>query len=100
MGYCTPSDVRAIIETTLTDEEIESIIETSDAYIEKLIGPQSTTDKLIKRLSILLTARLIKTRDPNSRAIGEYKETHNPIKVWNREIEEILGAYRRDLKVV
>jgi len=100
MGYCTPSDVRLIVETNLTDEEIAGIIETSDAYIDKLIGSQSSDDKLIKRLSMLLTAKMIKTRDPQSRAIGEYKEAHNPIEVWDREIEEIIRLYSRSLRVV
>jgi hypothetical protein len=101
MGYCTASDVRLIIDTTLTDAEIESIIETSDAYIDKLLGSQSSTDKLIKRLSMLLTAKIIKTRDPQSQAIGEYRESAgNILEVWEREIREIMRLYRRSFKVV
>jgi len=79
--YCSASDVSAIIETTLTDQQIESIIEMSDAHIDKLLGSQSTGDKLIKKLSILLTAKTIKTRQPTSTAVGEYRETHDPIQV-------------------
>jgi len=101
MGYCTASDVRLIIDTTLTDVEIESIIETSDAYIDKLLGSQSSSDKLIKRLSMLLSAKIIKTREPQSQAIGEYRESAgNILEVWEREIQEIVRLYRRSLRVV
>jgi len=101
MGYCTASDVRLIIDTTLTDADIDSIIETSDPYIDKLLGSQSSTDKLIKRLSMLLTAKIIKTRDPQSQAIGAYRESAgNILEVWEREIREIMRLYRRSFKVV
>jgi len=100
MTYCTPSDVRLIIDTDLTDDEIEKIIATSGAYIDRLLGAQSTSDQLINRLSVLLTARFIKTRQPTSTAIGEYRETHDPLKVWNAEIQEITTEYRRSFRMV
>ena len=51
MADCTAADVRAIINTNLTDEQITSIIETSDAEIDKRIGAQDPNDKLVKKLS-------------------------------------------------
>ena len=101
MPYCTASDVRLIINTDLTDTEIASIIETSDAYIDKLLGAQSSEDKLIKRLSMILTAKAIKTRQPQSYAVGEYSESAgNILQVWDAEIKEITALYRRGLKRV
>jgi len=100
MAYCSASDVKLIINTNLTDDEITTLIETSDAYIDKVLGTQSTSDKLIKRLSMLLTAKAIKTRQPQSQAIGEYRETHDPITVWDGEIREIMAVYRRSFKRV
>jgi hypothetical protein len=101
MPYCTASDVRLIINTDLTDEQITSLIETSDAYIDKVLGAQSGSDKLIKRLSMILTAKAIKTRQPQSYAVGEYSETAgNVLEVWEREVEVIMTAYRRSLKRV
>ena len=35
MPYCTESDVRLIVNTALTDEEIAAVIETSDAEIDR-----------------------------------------------------------------
>ena len=88
--YCAASDVRLIINTTLTDEEIAGVIEMSDAEIDRRIGAQSLSDRLIKKLSMLLTAHTIKSRQPQSQAIGEYREdAGNILQVWEREIERI-----------
>jgi hypothetical protein len=95
MPYCTPSDVRTIINTVLTDDQINDIIETSDAEIDKRIGPQDASDKLIKKLSMLLTAHTIKTRQPQSLAIGEYREdAGDVIEVWKREVNRIFRLYK------
>jgi hypothetical protein len=95
MAYCTAADVRTIVQTNLTDSEITGIIETSDAEINKRIGIQDISDKLVKKLSMLLTAYTIKTRQPGSVAIGEYREEAGDIlEVWEREIERIYRLYR------
>lgn len=87
--YCTASDVRSIIYTGLTDGEIEAVIELSDAEIDKRLGDQDPTDKVIKRLSILLTARTVKLRQPGSVAVGEYSESNTDFqKVVEDEIEK------------
>ncbi len=95
MAYCAASDVRLIINTTLTDDQVTSIIEMSDAEIDRRIGAQDASDKLIKKLSILLTAHTIKTRQPRSQAIGEYREDAGDVlKVWESEIERIFRLYK------
>ena len=95
MTYCTTSDVRIIINTKLTDDQITSIIETSDAQIDKRIGAQDASDKLIKKLSMLLTAHTIKSRYPQSQALGEYREASEKIlDVWEKEIERIYRLYK------
>jgi hypothetical protein len=95
MAYCSASDVREIIHTSLTDSEIDSVIEMSDALIIRRIGTQSTTDKVIKKLSMLITARTIKTRQPQSLATGEYREeSGNLLETWGNEIEEIYRLYK------
>ena len=96
MPYSTPPDVRLIIDTTLTDTQITTIIEMSDAEIDVRIGAQSTPGELVKKLSVLLTAHAIKTRQPQSLAVGEYREdTGDVLGVWEQEIERIykLHAY-------
>ena len=99
MTYCSVSDVRAIVNTNLTDEQITTIIETSDAYIDKLLGAQPASDKLIKKLSMLITAKTVRTRDPQSQSLGEYSEfSGNVIAAWDAKIRDITSLYRRSLK--
>jgi hypothetical protein len=95
LAYCTASDVRLIVSTSLTDAEISCIIAMSDAEIDKKLGSQNASDELIRKLSMLLTAHYIKTRQPRSVAIGEYREdAGNILEVWEREIERIYRLYR------
>lgn len=94
MAYCSASDVRLIIHTSLTDLEITSIIETSDAQIDKRLGEQSSSDKVVKKLSMLITAKTIKARQPRSVAAGEYREdSGNIIETWTAEIEGLYRLY-------
>ena len=94
MAYCTASDVRLIVETSLTDTEISSVIETSEAEIDRRIGSQDSSDKLVKKLCMLLSAQAIKTRQPGSQAIGEYREDSGSVlEVWEREVEGIFRLY-------
>lgn len=101
MAYCTASDVRLIVNTSLTDEQITTVIETSDAYIDKMLGSQSSSDKLIKRLSMLMTAKAVKTRYPQRvTAVGFSEDAGNVLETWDAEIKEIMGLYRRSFKRV
>lgn len=92
--YCTASDVRSIIHTGLTDSEIETIIELSDAEIDKRLGSQDSSDKVIKKLSMLLTAQTVRLRQPGSVAVGEYSESGEGLdEVLVREIDRIWRLY-------
>ena len=94
MAYCTASDVRLVVDTDLTDAQIAGIVEMSDAEIDARIGSQSTPGELVKKLSVLLTAHAIKTRQPGSLAVGEYREDAGDVLgVWAREIERIYRLH-------
>lgn len=90
---CTADDVRKIIHTDLTDVEIESIILMSDIQITKRAGSR-ITGELAKKLSMLITASTVKTRQPETTAIGEYKESSGNIQsVWASEIESLYRLH-------
>jgi len=94
LAYCTASDVRLVVDTDLTDAQIAGIVEMSNAEIDARIGSQSTPGELVKKLSVLLTAHAIKTRQPQSLAVGEYREdTGDVLGVWEREIERIYRLH-------
>jgi hypothetical protein len=90
--YCTASDVRSIIHKGLSDPEIEAIIELSDAEIEKRLGPRVPLDKVIRKLSMLLTAQTVRLRQPGSVAVGEYSESGEGLD--EALVQEIEGIWR------
>ena len=94
MPYSNASDVRLVVQTDLTDAEIAGIVEMSDAEIDARIGAQENPGELVKKLSALLTAHAIKTRQPGSLAVGEYREDAGDVLgVWEREIERIYRLH-------
>lgn len=98
MVYSTAADVKRVINTSLPDADITELIVETDAWIDKRLGAQSTSDKLIRRLSVLKTAMIIRSRDPQSFAIGEYSEsagTFTVQQVWKQEIDEIINLYQQ-----
>ncbi len=89
MPYSTHDDVRALVATELTDDQIDDLIEASDAEIDRRVGARSPTDPLARKLSGLLTARTIRASQPGGSAVGEYREEEG--EGWDEEIE---AAYR------
>ena len=90
IAYCTASDVRLVLETSLADADITEIIDMSDAEIDGRIGTQNPGDELVRKLSVLLTAHAVKTRQPGSVAVGEYREDAGDVLgVWEREVERL-----------
>ncbi len=96
MPYASPSDVRLIVETTLSDEELSRIIEVCDAEIERRLGSVDASNPLVRRLSILLAARMIRLRDPKARAVGEFREEAGDVlKILEEEIERLFRLLSR-----
>ncbi|MFH2111052.1 MAG: hypothetical protein ABIJ47_07315, partial [Candidatus Bathyarchaeota archaeon] len=94
--YSTAAEVRRVIHTSLTDVDIETIIQFSDADIDKRLGPQEGSDPLIKKLSVIMTAYTIRLRQPASSAIGEYSENSgNLLEVLRSEIDRITRLYSK-----
>jgi len=98
MPYCTPTDVRRVIHTSLSDLDIEAVILLSDAEIEKRLGTQDSSDPLIRKLSTIMSAHTIKLRQPQSLAAGEYSENSgNLLEALRSEIGRIIRLYSRSV---
>lgn len=93
MPYCTETDVKGVIETSLVTAQIQAIIAESDAEIDLRIGAQIAGDKVIQKLSKLMTAIQIKTRQPTSTSAAGFSETHDPIPYWQTEVDRLLSLY-------
>ncbi|MHC1623449.1 MAG: hypothetical protein ACXQTR_02520 [Candidatus Methanospirareceae archaeon] len=87
MPYTTPSDIRILIDTTIDDIVIESIIEKVDAEIDDLlaeqglsVGDSNPIPAKIKNASEYTTCARILSRDwaggttPDTHKIGEFSQ--------------------------
>lgn len=89
--YCTPSDVRLLISTTLEDGDITRLIEQASAEIDKRIGTQSTSDQVVEKLCAFMTAYTLKIQRPQSEALGERRiSMGRTLDLWAREIERLF----------
>jgi len=90
LANCTPRDVRLIINTKLTDEDMETLIGLADQEI----ADRSLSDRTAKTrrlLSMLLAASYIALRDPDSVSIGEYREATSPSR-WREAAERLIAS--------
>lgn len=93
--YCTPSDVRLLIYTTLEDVDISRLIEQSSAEIDKRIGAQSTSDQVVEKLCAFITAYAIKIQRPQSEVLGVRRiDMGKTLDLWTREIERLYKMFK------
>jgi len=92
LANCTPQDVRLIINTKLTDGEVETLIGLADQEMaDRSLGDRPAKTKRL--LSMLLTASYIALRDPDSVSIGEYREATSPSR-WREAAERLIASSR------
>jgi len=88
--YCTPSDVRLLVTTTLEDVDVSRLIDQSSAEIDKRIGAQSTSDQVVEKLCALITAYTIRIQRPQSEVLGERRANMGRnLDRWLKEIERL-----------
>lgn len=88
MANCTASEVQLIINTTMTDTDITSLITLADAEITAR-GLDTRNSNLKKTLSMFLTADLISSRDPKSVNLGALS-AQNPAPTWREKAEALI----------
>jgi len=94
LANCTASDVRLVINTGLTDDEIAALIALADTEVEArgFISPKWTAG-LKKRLSMLLTAELVSMNDVMSRGINEYQAVKpGNASLWRQMAEKLVAS--------
>ena len=72
MGFCVVEDVRAILDSDVTDSEIDGLIDECGAMIEAKVG--TTPDPLILRaINRTWAAYRCMLKDPEAQTLGEYR---------------------------
>ena len=91
MAYCIFSDVRARCDTDITDAEITDIIEEASAWLDLKLTMAGLTVPMRRLLSATLSAIICFLKDPNSQAMGEYREERaEALKKLNKTLDEML----------
>ena len=90
MSFCVVSDVRAIVDTDITDSEIDVLIDECGALINAKIG--SAIDPLILRaINRTWVAYRCMMKDPHSESIGEYRGDRTEVlKLMRQDVDEWL----------
>ena len=95
MPYCEVDDVRSVVNTSLTPEQIGNLITRADALVDQKLGGYTLTDELKGLVSMLLTATIVSIRDPRSYAVGIAKVQYgNQIAGWSSIVDEIIKGAR------
>lgn len=94
MSRITVNDLRALVETNLTDTQLDSIISIANKQINSVVG-SATDDKLFLAelyLSAALLLRRLKTNGelPDSLKVGEVSQ--------NVKIDEMISYYEEEAK--
>jgi len=89
--YCAASDVRLIVNTSLTDANLETLIALAGQEIvdRKLTALNAYT---VKRINLLLAAELVALRDPQSKSIGEYAESKRGPQDYRAAAENAISS--------
>ena len=92
MAYSVFGDVRARCDTDITDPELTSLIQESDAWLNLKLDMGTLTVPMRRLLSATLTAIRAMLKDPNSQAIGEYREDREAaLKKLNAMMDEMIS---------
>ena len=92
MVYSTADQVRAIVDTDITNSEITELIEETDAWMDLKLDTGSLNVTVLRLISRTWTALRCMLKDPNSQTIGEYSESRVfALKKLNMMVDEMLS---------
>lgn len=74
MAYCDAAQVRAIVDSDVTDPEIIDLITEVQALMISMLDVGSINALILQGICRRWTAYNVMQKDPNSRGLGEYSE--------------------------
>ena len=91
MSYSTVAEVRAIIDTDMTDPEIQTRINMTDQRINMQVNQGSLNAIFLADMSSTGTAYRCMLKDPNARGLGEYSERRDvTMRLLKEEIDDMF----------
>jgi len=92
MAYCVFGDVRIRVDTDIEDGEITTLIEETDAWLDLKLNMAGLTVPMQRMLSATHVAIICMLKDPESQALGEYREDRTfALKKLNLLMDELIN---------
>lgn len=92
MSYVTIDQVRAIVDTDITNAELVTIIEGTDAIMDLKLDTGSIGAHVLRLISRTWTAYRCMLKDPNASGVGEYSEDRDAsLKMLKGQLDEYLS---------
>lgn len=78
MAYATEAEVKTIIDTDLTEEQVAPFLTTASVLVTDVLSGEGYGSDLLREIEMWLTAHLISARDPRvaKEKIGEAEATY------------------------
>ena len=73
--YCNVEDVESIVDTDMTNWEIQDLIDESSALMELDLTPGGINVYILRAICRSMTAYRVMLKDPDSFRIGDYSES-------------------------
>lgn len=92
VSYCAVNDVRAVLDSDVTDAEIDVIIDIVSAMITNMVG--SADSQILRGICQSWSAYRCMLKDPNARSLGEYSERREDTlkRLWEQVLFMIKHA--------
>ena len=91
MAYSTFSDVRAIVDSDVTDAEITKLINRTDVRINMTVDEGTLNALFLEDMSTTWTALRVMLKDSHARGLGEYSERRDiTMKMLKDEIDDMI----------
>lgn len=91
MPYCEPDDVLIIVSTGLTPAQIGTLIALADSDLDGKLQSNTMSSSDKKLCSMLLTAILVASRDPQAYSMGFAKvQFGDRIDRWEEKVDELV----------
>ena len=92
MAYCTPAQVRLLIATDLSDENLTELITLADSDLDDKLSGQTMSDVQKTKCSMRLAAVMVAQRQPRKESIaGATLDWGSRITEWQRYVKQAVS---------
>lgn len=92
MAYCTPAQVRLLIATDLSDENLTELITLADSDLDDKLAGQTMSDVQKTKCSMRLAAVMVAQRAPVKESLsGASLDWGDRVKEWQNYVAEQIG---------